>query len=59
MGTIPKAENRWIKLNITILRCFKIVPNGRDLDAEARRVPLKQKSSLEGEEGVTSFSVCL
>lgn len=59
MGAVPRAENRWIKLNISVLRCFETVPDGGGLDAEARRGPVKQKSSLEGEEGVTSFTVCM
>lgn len=59
MGTVPRAENRWIKLNYQYWDVSKLSPDGRDLDAEARIGPLKQKSSLEGEEGVTNFTASL
>ena len=59
MGTVPRAENRWIKLNISVLRCFKTVPRWQGFRCGGRIGPLKQKSSLEGEEGVTSFTVSL
>lgn len=39
MGTVPRAENRWIKLNISVLRCFKTVPRWQGFRSRGKDRP--------------------